>query len=144
MKDPSSIYNWRRLDHRLTTSGQPTELELDSIRALGVTHIMNLALHSHEKALPDERASVTGLGMSYIHIPVDFANPTQENFEQFRVAMDSLPDACVHVHCIANFRVSAFIYRYRRDVRGENEACARADLLAIWQPDGVWAKFIGR
>jgi hypothetical protein len=27
-------------------------------------------------------------------------------------------DAPMHVHCIANYRVSAFFYRYRRDVLG--------------------------
>jgi len=25
MADPEAIYNWRRLDDRITTSGQPTE-----------------------------------------------------------------------------------------------------------------------
>jgi protein tyrosine phosphatase (PTP) superfamily phosphohydrolase (DUF442 family) len=64
MADPKSIYNWRRLDHRITTSGQPTEQQLADIRALGVHHIINLGLHSHEKALPDEAASVSRLGMT--------------------------------------------------------------------------------
>jgi len=70
MADPESIYNWRRLDDRITTSGQPTEPQLADIHALGVRHIINLGLHSHEKALPDEAASVSRLGMTYIHIPV--------------------------------------------------------------------------
>ena len=43
MVDPETIYNWRRLDDRITTSGQPTELQLADIRALGVRHIINLA-----------------------------------------------------------------------------------------------------
>jgi len=40
--DPKTIYNWRRLDDRITTSGQPTEQQLAHIRALGVRHIVNL------------------------------------------------------------------------------------------------------
>jgi NAD(P)-dependent dehydrogenase (short-subunit alcohol dehydrogenase family) len=52
MVDPETIYNWRRLDDRITTSGQPTEQQLADIRALGVRHIVNLGLHTHEKALP--------------------------------------------------------------------------------------------
>ena len=75
MTDPETIYNWRRLDNRITTSGQPTEEQLAHIQALGVRHVVNLALHTHEKALPDEAASVSRLGMEYIHIPVDFQNP---------------------------------------------------------------------
>jgi len=61
MADPEGIYNWRRIDDRITTSGQPTESQLPDIHALGVRHIVNLGFHSHEKALPDEAASVSRL-----------------------------------------------------------------------------------
>src|SRR5438270_2135878 len=142
MADPRAIYNWRRLDDRVTTSGQPTEQQLADIHALGVRHIVNLGLHSHEKALPDEAASVSALGMTYIHIPVDFQNPTDQDFAQFCAAMTDLNDVPVHIHCIANYRVSAFVYRFRRDVVGTEEPQARADLEAIWEPLGVWAAFV--
>jgi uncharacterized protein (TIGR01244 family) len=144
MADPELIYNWRRLDDRITTSGQPTEAQLADIHALGVRHIVNLGLHTHEKALPDEAATVSSLGMTYIHIPVDFQNPTDQDFAQFCSAMAALEDVPVHVHCIANFRVSAFLYRYRRDVLGMEESAARADMEAIWHPDGVWSAFVDR
>jgi protein tyrosine phosphatase (PTP) superfamily phosphohydrolase (DUF442 family) len=144
MADPTAIYNWRRLDDRITTSGQPTEPQLADIRALGVRHIINLGLHTHEKALPDEAASVSRLGITYIHIPVDFQNPTDADFDQFCSAMEGLKDVPVHVHCIANYRVSAFFYRYRRDVLGEDEVEARADMEQIWHPEGVWAEFVAR
>jgi protein tyrosine phosphatase (PTP) superfamily phosphohydrolase (DUF442 family) len=144
MADPQSIYNWRRLDDRITTSGQPTETQLADIEALGVRHVVNLALHTHEKALPDERGSLGRLGISYIHIPVDFQNPTDQDFEKFCSAMEELKDVPVHVHCIANYRVSAFFYRYRRDVLGWDDAKARAEMDAIWHPEGVWAEFIQR
>ena len=78
--------------------------------------MINLALHSHEKALPDEAGSVAALGMTYVHIPVDFQNPTERDFAGFVTAMQAAQTAPVHVHCIANYRVSAFFYRYRRDV----------------------------
>src|SRR5947209_12940146 len=142
MADPETIYNWRRLDERITTSGQPTEAQLAEIRALGVRHIVNLGLHTSEKALPDEAASVSRLGMTYIHIPVDFQNPTDQDFEQFCSAMAPLNHVPVHIHCIANYRVSAFLYRYRSDVLGMDESQARADMEAIWHPDGVWAAFV--
>ena len=144
MNDPETIYNWRRLDCRITTSGQPTEAELAEIHALGVRHIVNLGLHTHEKALPDEAASVSRLGMTYIHIPVDFQNPTDQDFEKFCSVMEQLKDVPVHVHCIANARVSAFFYRYRRDVLGMDEARARADMEEVWRPKGVWAEFVKR
>jgi protein tyrosine phosphatase (PTP) superfamily phosphohydrolase (DUF442 family) len=144
MADPETIYNWRRLDDRVTTSGQPTEPQLADLQALGVRHIINLGLHTHEKALPDEAASVGRLGMTYIHIPVDFQHPTDEDFGKFCDAMEGLKEVPVHVHCIANYRVSAFFYRYRRDVLGMDETRARADMEGVWHPEAVWATFIGR
>jgi protein tyrosine phosphatase (PTP) superfamily phosphohydrolase (DUF442 family) len=83
MADPDGIYNWHGLDGRITTSGQLTEAQLAEIRDLGIRHIVNLGLHTHEKALPDEAATVDRLGMTYIHIPVDFQNPTEQDFQQF-------------------------------------------------------------
>ena len=144
MADPEAIYNWRRLDDRITTSGQPTEQQLADIQALGVGHIVNLGLHTSDKALPDEAGSVSRLGMTYIHIAVDFQNPTDQDFEQFCGVMERLKDVPVHVHCIANYRVSAFLYRYRRDVLGMDEPRARVDMEAVWHPDGVWATFVER
>jgi uncharacterized protein (TIGR01244 family) len=142
--DPETISNWRRLDGRITTSGQPTEAQLADIHALGVRHVVNLGLHTHEKALPDEARSVSRLGMTYIHIPVDFQNPTDQDFEKFCAVMEQLKDVPVHVHCIANARVSAFFYRYRRDVLGVEEAQARAEMEEVWRPKGVWAEFVKR
>jgi uncharacterized protein (TIGR01244 family) len=141
--DPGGIYHWHRLDDRVTTSGQPTESQLADIRALGVRCIINLGLHSHEKALPDEAASVHALGMTYVHIPVDFQNPTDQDFARFRSAFEAVKDVPVHVHCIANYRVSAFFYRYRRTVLGMEAAQARAELEKLWQPNAVWSAFIG-
>lgn len=141
--DPADIFAWLRLDDRLSTSGQPTEAQLTALRALGVCHVINLALHTHERALPDEAASVAALGMDYIHIPVAFDAPTEADFAAFCAVMRAIGEAPVHVHCIVNARVSAFLYRYRRDVLGMDETQARAAMEAIWRPGGVWAAFVG-
>jgi uncharacterized protein (TIGR01244 family) len=143
MADPDSIYHWQRLDDRTTTSGQPSEAELAELAALGVRRVINLGLHTHPRALPDEAASVAALGMTYVHIPVDFGNPTEADFAAFCAAVAAAGDAPLHVHCIANYRVSAFFHRYRRDVLGMDPDRARADLARIWQPDPVWSAFIG-
>lgn len=129
-------------ENRLT-SGQPTEGQLAEIHALGVRHVVNLGLHTHEKAVPDEAACVARLGMSDVHIPVDFQHPTEQDFQQFCSVMERLQDLPVHVHCIANYCVWAFLYRYRRDVLNMDEARARAEMEAIWQPEGVWEAFVG-
>ena len=150
MSEPA-IINFLRYDARLTTSGQPSESQLDDIKALGVAHVINLALHSHEQALTDEATSVAALGMTYTHIPVAFDNPTEADFGAFCAAMAAAGDAPVHVHCIMNWRVTAFLYRYQRDVLGMDDGHARAPMDTIWTPEThsnpsapVWAEFIAR
>jgi protein tyrosine phosphatase (PTP) superfamily phosphohydrolase (DUF442 family) len=143
MSDPVDIVGWYRFDDRLTSSGQPSEEQLGALANLGVKHVVNLGLHTHERALPDEAASVGALGMAYIHIPVAFDAPTENDFDRFCAAMDALADQPIHVHCILNARVSAFLYRYRRDVLGVPEPVAREAMERIWNPGDVWAAFIG-
>lgn len=144
MADPTDIYHWHRLDGRITTSGQPTEAQLAALAAIGVRCVINLAPHEGRFALPGEAEKVRALGMEYLNIPVDFAAPTEDDFTAFAAAMRRLEGEMVHVHCAANYRVSAFLARYRRDVLGLPEAEARAHLAGIWSPNPVWAAFIDR
>lgn len=149
MDDPTSIANWQRLSERITTSGQPTEAQLAELANIGVRHIINLALHTHELALDDEAASVSALGMRYTHIPVPFDAPNEDHWRAFCAAMHDSADEVVHVHCIVNYRVSAFLYRWHRDVQGMPEDAARALMEQQWRPDETdhpqgrpWAVFI--
>ena len=142
--DDIGIYNYRRLSPTLTTSGQPDEAQFAALRDAGVRTVVNLALADSPRALPDEAATLAALGLRYIHIPVEFSAPTEADFEAFATAMDGLGDAPVHVHCAANWRVSAFLYRYRVERLGWPEDEARPDLDAIWAPDPVWQNFLAR
>jgi len=136
------IFNYLPISESLLTSGQPTETQLQSVKDAGYLHVINLAPHDAENALPDERASLESLGMEYTHIPVDFKRPTEADFLQFCQAMKEVGTAPVLVHCAANMRVSAFIYRYRRDILHEPPETLTNDLQQIWQPFGVWKDFI--
>ena len=142
--DESGIYNSRRLSPTLTTSGQPTEEQFGEIAKAGVGTVINLAMPDSPHALPNEADLLAGLGLRYVPIPVDFAAPRESDYERFAEEMDALGDAPLHVHCIANYRVAAFLYRYRRERLGWTEEEARPDLDAVWQPEGVWADFISR
>ncbi len=143
MRDLPEVLNWRRLNDRITLSGQPTEAQLAEIRNLGVTHIVNLGPHHNKGALDDEAGTVAALGMDYIYIPVEFESPTARDFEQFCEAVESLPDTKIHVHCIYNARVTAFFYRYAKAGRGMPETDALALMDGIWRPGNDWAEFIG-
>ena len=140
---PDAVYNYHAISDRVHTSGQPTEKQFAAIRDAGFRRVINLAPRGVENALLDEAGTLAALGLEYVHIPVDFRHPTDADFEQFVDAYEASGDEKVWIHCAANARVSAFVYRYRRDVLKEDEAAARADLNAIWEPIGIWRKFLG-
>lgn len=142
MPDPTDILNFRREDDSLTLSGQPTEAQLEEIKALGVTHVINLGPHDNKGALPDEAGSVAALGMEYIYISVDFAAPRGSDYDAFCAAMTRLERQKVHVHCIYNARVTAFMYRYAKDGFRQSVAEAFALMDDVWRPGGDWADFI--
>ena len=140
--DGSGIVNWRRIDDLITSSGQPTASELEQLARSGVTDVINLGLTTHERALPDEAGDAARLGMTYTHIPVIFDAPTDDNFKSFTAALAASSGKRVHVHCIMNWRVSAFFYRYRVEVLGWDEPTARREMEAVWTPDAVWASYL--
>lgn len=138
----SGIYNFGSIADGLGTAGQPTESQFSAIREAGFDVVVNLALPTSDKALAHEGSIVTALGMSYVHIPVDFKAPTSQDFHAFCGAMKAFADRRVFVHCVANMRVSSFVFLYRVLCQGIASTEALRDLHAIWQPDAVWSLFI--
>jgi protein tyrosine phosphatase (PTP) superfamily phosphohydrolase (DUF442 family) len=141
----NDIYNYRQIDARLATSGQPDEQELAAIAAAGYTVVINLALHDNPRyALADEAGSIAALGMKYINIPVQFDAPTDEDLATFFAVMDEHRDARLWVHCAANKRVSVFLGLYWRLRCGKPASEAFALQRDIWMPDAVWSSFLAR
>src|SRR5262249_7646783 len=138
----SEIYNFWALGNHLGTAGQPTEAQFQVIHDAGFETVINLALPTSDNALANEGSIVTGLGMSYVHIPVNFQAPTSQDFRAFCRVMDAFDDRHVFVHCAANKRVSAFVFLYRVLHQRASHSEAERDLHAIWQPDEVWSRFI--
>jgi protein tyrosine phosphatase (PTP) superfamily phosphohydrolase (DUF442 family) len=138
----SEIYNFRKVGDKLATAGQPTEGQFRAVREAGFEAVINLALPTSDNALANEGSIVTGFGMAYVHIPVDFKAPTPQDFRAFCRVMEAFEDRPVFVHCAANMRVSAFVYLYRVLRQHATPADAESDLRAIWQPDQVWSRFI--
>ena len=138
------IYNYLPVSDHLSTSGQPSEKQFALIRKAGFTTVINLAPHHAENALPDEAGLLERLGLEYLHIPVNFQNPEEEKFLAFVNAMEQNKDKKVWLHCAANMRASAFLYRYRRDVLQQDSTEARQAMETIWQPFGVWKEFLQR
>ena len=149
MDDPQDIRNWLRIDQRITTSGRLQPQDPARLAAIGVEHVINLALAEHPEALPDAASLMADAGLRYTHIPIPFNAPSEAHYRAFCVALES-GEAPVHIHCILNYRVSALLYRWHRDRACMDEAQARALLERIWKPDETdgddaraWAKLIG-
>jgi uncharacterized protein (TIGR01244 family) len=145
--DPEDIVGWQRLDTRTTTSGRLSTADPARLAAIGVSRVINLALAASPGALADEDALLEAAGIEYTHIPVPFDAPTGEHYADFRDAITA-DERPVHVHCIMNWRVSAFFYRLHRE-QGLAEETARALMAVQWDPDNnpnndapAWARFI--
>ena len=141
MKD---IYNYQFLTENLSSSGMPTSAQLKEIADEGIQVVINLALKTSQGALVNEDALVKSLGMEYIHIPVEWHEPTKQNLEDFFNAMDLHKNEKVHVHCQANYRASAFIMLYRVLHLAWKKEDAIPIMEKMWNPEDfpVWQKFI--
>ncbi len=137
-----NIFNYLKLSETIATGGQPTENQLSLVKNSGYQVVINLALPTSENALPNEKVSVESLGMKYINIPIDFNNPTVENFDRFCEVMQEHQQQPLFIHCAANLRVSAFMYLYRRIYQDLNQEQAVKDLNKLWQPNETWQKLI--
>ncbi len=139
------IYNYVEINESLATSGQPNEQQFHLIQKAGYQVVINLAPKSIiENSLKKESSLLRELGMEYIHIPVKFSDPSESDFRRFSAELHARRDQKVWVHCAANMRVSAFIYRYRAYVLEESDEHIRKDLEKIWDPVGVWKTFIAK
>ena len=81
---PEDVLNYLHLSECLVTSGQPNERQLAAISEAGFTAVINLAPTSRlENAVIEEASILEAQGVNYIHMPVDFENPTEQDYERF-------------------------------------------------------------
>jgi len=131
-RDPDDIRNWQRRPDGITTSGKLEAHDPPRLAAIGVRHVVNLALGSHPEALPQEASLLAAEGIAYTHIPVPFDAPTPAHVAALAEALAAHPGPH-HVHCIMNWRVTAFLYLLDR-AGGVPEPEARARMAQVWNP----------
>lgn len=137
------VVNHIKCNDTFSSSGQPTKYQFSLIRKAGYDVVINLAPYDIiEYPLKDERAIVTKLGMKYVHIPVNMLNPTQKDFDAFVNTVKNASDKKFWVHCAVGLRASAFLYKYRCSILGEDKQTAIWDLREIWEPFGAWKNFV--
>ncbi|PLY10009.1 MAG: hypothetical protein C0626_06940 [Arcobacter sp.] len=137
-----TILNYIKINDMISTSGQPTKEQFETILKDDFDVVINLALSTATNALDNEDKIVSTLGMTYIHIPVDFENPTIENLKLFLTLLSSLEDKKVLVHCALNYRASAFMYVYHKYFLQTPFDKIDLSMMQEWSPDKKWQELM--
>ncbi|MCH7981920.1 MAG: protein tyrosine phosphatase family protein [Proteobacteria bacterium] len=140
--DLDEISNFRVYSPQFASAGQPTARQLKLVRDAGYERVIYLAFTNDNTAIDDEDGTVKKLGMDYVHIAVDFDDPTSSDFYAFVGVIRTGPPQKTLLHCQVNFRASTFSFLYRTIYEGVDVADAKEDLDSVWQPNSTWQAFI--
>tara|TARA_Y100000816_G_C25964577_1_gene503323 strand:- start:331 stop:849 length:519 start_codon:yes stop_codon:yes gene_type:complete len=142
-KEVKRIYNYRKVPNLFETSGQPDKQQLKLLAKKGYEVVINLAPSSLiEGSVINEAEILEKENVEYINIPVDFFKPTERDFKEFVSNLEKNKNKKIWIHCAANKRVSAFVYKYRRDILKLSHDEIIGDMEAIWTPNKIWNSFL--
>jgi protein tyrosine phosphatase (PTP) superfamily phosphohydrolase (DUF442 family) len=133
-----SVLNIRQYSESFASAGQPTAEQFSQIRDAGYERVIYLAFSNNPNAVPNADQVVKGLGMDYVHIPVDWNRPSKRDFYAFADTMRREPDVKTLLHCQVNARATAFSFLYRVIYEDVPVAVAKADMNTVWQPNETW------
>jgi protein tyrosine phosphatase (PTP) superfamily phosphohydrolase (DUF442 family) len=142
--DIKDSYNYRMISDKITTSGVVGADRLEALASQSYEAVVNLLPDNSEHAVSNEQGIVESQRVEYIYIPVDFKAPGRSDFTRFSEALDRLSDRKIHIHCAANYRVSAFYSLYAAS-RGRWSADQATEFIhSVWQPAEYpgWSEFI--
>jgi len=140
----TEAYNFIQINNHLSCSGLLKNIDLQSLSKSGYEVVINLLPDNDKHATGGEKESIEGMGLKYIHIPIDWNEPTNSNFESFKSSMDSNKNRKIHIHCAANYRASAFYALYAHKNHGWSESKLSEFIGSIWETSEypVWERFI--
>ena len=138
--DLGDLKNYQINSDRMVSAGQPNKKHFRLLKESGVRHVVDLIPGDRSQ----EQQLMQSLNLNYQNIPVDWHNPSLDDFDTYVAFMNSSmsQDGKVLTHCKLNWRGAVFTYLYRVIELGDSEESAKKDMLAIWKPEGVWVSFI--
>jgi protein tyrosine phosphatase (PTP) superfamily phosphohydrolase (DUF442 family) len=144
LPDPalSEINNFIQYSPTYASSGQPTVEQLTLLQEEGFERIVYIAFSSQKHAISDEDKLVKGLGLEYLHVPVDWDRPLLSDFYAFADYLQRAPQKKTLLHCQVNMRATVFSFLYRVIYQQVAVGQAKADMNTVWQPSEVWRDFI--
>jgi len=93
----------------VTGHAQPDQAALEQARAAGYAAVIDLRTPAEDRGLPDERAAVESLGMSYITLPIAGAGDISfDNASELDRLLAQF-DKPVYVHCASGNRAGALL-----------------------------------
>ena len=136
------ILNYIKVSDTISTSGQLSKKQFRQIAKEGFEVVINLGLNTHPEALKDEDKIVSKNGMIYFHIPISWEEPEIDRLKLFLILLETLQkeNKKVFIHCIKNYRVSVFIYRYKKDILKQKNVKLVAP--KEYKPNEVWKKVL--
>jgi uncharacterized protein (TIGR01244 family) len=110
------IRNFLQASPEFCTGGQPRPEHFAQLKANGVKSVVNLRTPGEHRAA-EEKEAVEQAGLKYFNIPVAYADPKEEQVDEFLRLSDDSSNRPMFVHCTAAVRVGAFwlIRRVLRD-----------------------------
>jgi uncharacterized protein (TIGR01244 family) len=107
------------IEEEICIAGQPTQADLERLKAKGVRSVVNMRTLEEDPFLEKEAEIVTGLGMKYFHIPVAREDaPPDSQYQEFLDIAREPSNHPVFFHCGTGTRIAGFWVVYRVKVHG--------------------------
>ena len=129
--------NVTRVDATIACGGATTVEAFPALKKQGFASIINLRRDVEPGAdIPGAKAAATANGLTYIHIPVDSANPSPEAADAFLKAVTNPANQPAYIHCASANRVGAmwFIKRVVIDGWDADRAMKEAEAIGLTNP----------
>lgn len=136
------IINYKAYSPLFSSAGQPTVEQFSTLKQDGFDKVIYVAYSDHDNSLPNADRLAKKQGLQYVHIPVEWDNPTASDFALIASVLEQDKDARTLLHCQMNFRASAFAMLYRVLYLDVDLAAAKKDMNTVWQPNQVWTDFM--
>ena len=144
-EEPENKYpiNFKRYSESIASAGQLHDRHIPFIEIENYSLVVYLAFDSSEdKSRLGIDKLIRGTGARYVQLPVDWYQPTPEDYNHFEGVVTANNERNVLVHCQMNFRASAFSFLYRVIESDEDFERAKEDMFSVWTPDATWTNFI--
>lgn len=134
------VKNYQVNNAKMVSAGLPTNEQFKALQQIGVSKVIDL--------IPGDRSEeislMKELGLPYYNVQVAWEHPTLKNFTDYVAHMNATPgsEGLTLTHCRLNWRGAVFTYLYRVTQLHQDEATAKKDMLAIWQPNDTWQNYI--